>query len=505
MPKPKHLYFFLILLIVTFSPGVLYAQSYFQGNIVLNCTQSRDKLTLDCSYRQITPEPLLEITANAEDKNLKVEEQFAYPKQDSITAILFLIDTSDPARQYVIDKNIQHLKSLLESTNKQHRFGLASFDKTLRIESPIGSSISQVNDNAQKLKAIGKTTELYRNMLKAIEYMKTTDADRKSIFLFSDGLAEDKAYYHQDVANAARKAGVIIISLGYPRSVSQSVALQTLRRLSEETGGQFVEVDSNFNLPQGFLNQPYDSIDNGGQISVDLSPIIKNTTLSQFNVNLTIETDVGQTSVTIPIVVPSQFIKKPVTTVTMPATRTTTQQIKVPPVKVVTVKGAERDPVESWLWYGMSVALIILVILTISTFFLILNRQRKYRTATSGAPVFKPYAYLVVQDETKKRYSIIRTAWRIGRSKDNELTLRDSSVSRRHAEIHRDKGDIFTLVDLESLNGVYVNDEKIHKRKLHEGDIVEIGDVAMRFTLLSDEYQLEESTVMQDTRVPITH
>jgi hypothetical protein len=129
--------------------------------------------------------------------------------------------------------------------------------------------------------------------------------------LFSDGLAEDKAYYHQDVTNAAKKAGLIITSLGYPRSVSQSVALQALRRLSEETGGQFVEVDSNLNLPQGFLNQPYVNIDNGGQISVDLSPIIENTILSQFNINLAIETDVGQTSVTIPIVVPSQFIKKP--------------------------------------------------------------------------------------------------------------------------------------------------------------------------------------------------
>ena len=118
---------------------------------------------------------------------------------------------------------------------------------------------------------------------------------------------------------------------------------------------------------------------------------------------------------------------------------------------------------------------------------------------------FKPYAYLVVQDETKQRYPITRTTCRIGRSKDNELTLRDSSISRRHAEIHRDKGDVFTLIDLDSLNGVYINNEKVKKHRLHEGDILEIGDVILRFTLHSVAYEMEESTVVQNTKVPMTH
>jgi len=83
--------------------------------------------------------------------------------------------------------------------------------------------------------------------------------------------------------------------------------------------------------------------------------------------------------------------------------------------------------------------------------------------------------------------------------------LRDTSVSRRHAEIHRDKGDEFTLIDLNSLNGVFVNSEKIGRYKLKEGDIIEIGDVNLRFTLMPIDYQLEESTVMQDTKVPSVH
>jgi len=120
-------------------------------------------------------------------------------------------------------------------------------------------------------------------------------------------------------------------------------------------------------------------------------------------------------------------------------------------------------------------------------------------------PEVKPYGFLITQDETKARYPITRTTCRLGRSKNNEITLRDSSVSRRHAEIHRDQGDEFTLIDLNSLNGVFVNNEKIGRYKLKEGDIVEIGDVNLRFTLMPTDYQSEESTEIQDTRVPSVH
>ena len=159
-----------------------------------------------------------------------------------------------------------------------------------------------------------------------------------------------------------------------------------------------------------------------------------------------------------------------------------------------------------WLWYGIPAALIILLIITIAAFFLIINNQGKKKQAVSNSfKEFKPYAYLVLQDETKKRYPITNTIWRIGRGTDNEMTLRDSSVSRRHAEIDRDKGDIFTIIDLGSLNGVYVNNKKTDKQILREGDIIEIGDINLRFTLLPADYTYEEVTEMLNTRAPFTH
>jgi pSer/pThr/pTyr-binding forkhead associated (FHA) protein len=83
------------------------------------------------------------------------------------------------------------------------------------------------------------------------------------------------------------------------------------------------------------------------------------------------------------------------------------------------------------------------------------------------------------------------------------MTINDSSVSRRHAEIQRYNNGKFVLFDRDSTNGVFVNNRKISKHRLEEGDIIEIGDVFLRFTQHPLDYQLAESTSMLKTKAPI--
>jgi len=485
------------------------ALTQITDDMTVTCSQSINRQELSCDYRNKSAEPILSITAEYADTSLHVNEGNSYPEDDAVTAILLLVDTSDPARQNVIDKNIKHIKMILASSRDYHRFGLASFDKALRLEAPIGSDPSVINNAATKLKAVGKTTELYRNMLEAITLFKDVDADRKSIYIFSDGLAEDKAYFHNDVVNAARDAGIVITSIAYPRSIAQSVSLQILRRLSEETGGIYTEADNQFEIPAAFLSQPFASLDNGGKFNISLRNIIDDKVNNETSISLSLETDIGVTTIPVDI----EFNTAPI--IQMPTT--IIQQIPVieekqdkkevqasPPIQIVSPE-QRPSPLENWLLYGIPVALTLLIILTLATLFTSLRRQNKNLGNTVNLPEVKPYAFLITHDEPMVRYSIISTTCRLGRSKNNEITLRDSSVSRRHAEIHRDIGDEFTLIDLNSLNGVFVNGEKIGRYKLQEDDLIEIGDVELRFTLMATDYQLEESTVVQDTRVPSVH
>ena len=75
----------------------------------------------------------------------------------------------------------------------------------------------------------------------------------------------------------------------------------------------------------------------------------------------------------------------------------------------------------------------------------------------------KPLAYLITQEEKSKSYPITSSTWRIGRSRDNEMTLADNSISRRHAEIQRESDGKFVLYDRGSSNGVFINNKKIAK------------------------------------------
>ena len=64
--------------------------------------------------------------------------------------------------------------------------------------------------------------------------------------------------------------------------------------------------------------------------------------------------------------------------------------------------------------------------------------------------------------------------FRIGRHPDNDLPLRESQVSRWHSEVRQEE-DHYKLMDLDSLNGTYVNDQRLKSTKLSHGDVIQIG------------------------------
>jgi hypothetical protein len=72
----------------------------------------------------------------------------------------------------------------------------------------------------------------------------------------------------------------------------------------------------------------------------------------------------------------------------------------------------------------------------------------------------------------------------IGRSRDCDVVLADSNVSRRHAEIRPDGRDGWVVSDLGSTNGVRVNGRPIEQGRpapLQAGDQLDIGTVDARF------------------------
>ncbi len=79
----------------------------------------------------------------------------------------------------------------------------------------------------------------------------------------------------------------------------------------------------------------------------------------------------------------------------------------------------------------------------------------------------------------------------VGRGPESDIFLDDVTVSRRHAEIFRRKGDGggssaergYRIRDAGSLNGTYVNRVRVDSVDLRNGDEIQVGKYRFRFVL----------------------
>ncbi|MGH3854701.1 MAG: glycogen accumulation regulator GarA [Pseudonocardiaceae bacterium] len=78
------------------------------------------------------------------------------------------------------------------------------------------------------------------------------------------------------------------------------------------------------------------------------------------------------------------------------------------------------------------------------------------------------------------RFLLDRPTTSAGRHPESDIFLDDVTVSRRHAEFHREGGE-FLVVDVGSLNGTYVNREPVDNATLANGDEVQIGKFRLVF------------------------
>jgi pSer/pThr/pTyr-binding forkhead associated (FHA) protein len=77
-------------------------------------------------------------------------------------------------------------------------------------------------------------------------------------------------------------------------------------------------------------------------------------------------------------------------------------------------------------------------------------------------------------------FSLTDALTRIGRHPDSTISLDDITVSRRHAEVER-TADGYRVRDAGSLNGTYVNHERIEEAALEHGDELQVGKFRLVF------------------------
>ena len=73
----------------------------------------------------------------------------------------------------------------------------------------------------------------------------------------------------------------------------------------------------------------------------------------------------------------------------------------------------------------------------------------------------------------------------IGSAPDADVVLHDTGISGKHASL-RYKDQRFTITDLDSTNGTYLNDraDPIAREELKDNDVIRIGEVTLKFKCL---------------------
>jgi Nif-specific regulatory protein len=87
----------------------------------------------------------------------------------------------------------------------------------------------------------------------------------------------------------------------------------------------------------------------------------------------------------------------------------------------------------------------------------------------------------------------------IGRDTTATLCIADASVSRRHSQIEKED-EQFVILDLESLNGTFINDVPVKRRRLEHGDRVRIGDSQFLFLMHDGDLPSKSSEIRFDER-----
>lgn len=79
-----------------------------------------------------------------------------------------------------------------------------------------------------------------------------------------------------------------------------------------------------------------------------------------------------------------------------------------------------------------------------------------------------------------RKYPIRKGTSFVGRDPSLDIVVQEESISRRHAELIYD-GNNLQIIDLDSTNGTYVNDEKIKTKIISKEDLIRFGNIMFKY------------------------
>lgn len=428
--------------------------------------------TVSCRLRATDAVKFKGVKASVKGRSEPLEVDFAaYNAGDSSLAVLFLVQMSDQNRRGLMPQMNDAVIKMADARAPKRRFAAYSLANDLNLVADFGATKSDFDRQVRSVRAVALPSQLYKVSLEAIDKLARESADRKALVILGDGTSDDLSYDHEQVAKAAKDAGIVIHALGYLGGDAADLPkFQVLRRLADDTGGFRREVRvagaQKFTISNQFVP---DVLENGGTAKITLTPPPGPATI-------TITADFGggrSESVDYALTVPA-----PPSTPVLELPKWLAQ----PPASDTPQTWHRR--MLGWL-LGTQFGIVTSAGLCLGVAGLAMMAIRRYSKKAPEAEAAgdgRVYGWLDMLDGNASQYPLRTTNVRIGRHRDNDICLHNDSISRRHALLYFNAASRrFVIKDLGGDNGVIVNKIKQQSHELNDGDLVELGEVRLRF------------------------
>src|SRR5215213_7545257 len=104
--------------------------------------------------------------------------------------------------------------------------------------------------------------------------------------------------------------------------------------------------------------------------------------------------------------------------------------------------------------------------------------------------------YVAFERDDRVNVVPLQDGWtRVGRSLSAHVRFDDPTVSRRHALIHREPGSL-RILDDRSLNGLFLNGERVDWHELADGDRITIGRFDLHYICLTGPTMADHGTAV---------
>jgi len=437
-------------------------------------------VTVSCEVRSTDAVVFKDVKASVKGRSEPLEVDFrGFDARNSSLVGMFLIQILEPTRRSTLAQMADAVVKIAEQRDGSRRLAAYSFANDLSLLADFDAAKRDFERQVRAVRAAALPSQLYKTSLDAIAKVAKQRADRKALIILGDGQSDDTADEHDQVVKAAKEAGVTIHALGFLANATDSPKFQTLRRLADETGGFRREVRiggaQRYTVNNRFVGE---ALENGGSLKI------------------TLKEPPGATTVVITASLADGRSESLERTFALTAPPTTPQS---PPQQQPSQGGADSVsvPVAPATWHGrllswaqanrllasvvgaaLTIGAVGLTVLALGSFS---ARRPEATLLEKEGPV---YGWLDMLDGNASRYPLRTTNVRIGRHRDNDICLQNDSISRRHALLHFNADNRrFVITDLGGDNGVIVNKVKQQTHELSDGDLVELGEVRLRFRI----------------------